>query len=940
MPLDIFNIQKIFRESVVLSIEGINSDNNNYRIYNKKTNSKLLGGGGYGLPVRRGCVALTNENDFAVFNSSENLASSLDPSICSTFLKDELKEIKNQQGFAGKIWDGFKNLTSIGAGSNKAQKAVKQFENGEISFEEAKNKIDKYSKGQDMCVDVAGDLVSGIVSFGAFMAAVPTGGLSLGVGLGLAAGAGAAVKVGIKGGDALSAGRKYSGKDLLYDSTTGAVNGLFAPVSNGVGVSVTKSVAQKLGLTVVKEGTEEVLEQGTKQGLKTIITQQGVDVIGGSFAKRAVATSAGMAVDGAIGGATDNMARAALNGENVLEAGVEGAIGGLVMSPVIGGGFKLAGKAGNIINNSITTSKLFPNGMETAFKQGDTGDCALLSVINGLMDDTTLQNKIKNSITKSAGGNYHVRIGNKTVNVAKSALTDEAISDVSGIKIFETAYRQLAGDIDGGFADSIAKQFGLNPVHITEIDDELLDNISKQKSTVLSLGTQITDENGSISNHYFTIKDVDSANKKVFVTDPYDTSKTIELSYDEVKSCAISIDGGSLNKTTLNNIERSPNDVKFRGKANKDYDIETLGKIENQNWDDPYTIDINDSSLLFKAGETEFQLTSDMKKYLNNNDCIVLGQINDKNTGYFKVNGLEEQHLLVYSNGTVIDCSSGEIPVEICKKLDKAPSLTDISEFRTTTLSKNSEAYYSDLTSSKAVLERIEKFLDDEDIIILNKMYKNKEINSDELKVILLSLENKTSANRALDLYKNDSKKGFTQINKTLEDISTGKSASNMSVLKNIDSITAEIEKQTLPDNLTLYRNEGYELLDTMQLSDGQTLGSTLKKLQDEYNAGGNKADIEKFLAEFAGDIKNLSAKQCHFMSSNMVSEAENFKDAPIHWIMTTQNNQKGVFIPNSERYKGKELEVLLQRDSTLFLNSIDFDFARGCWVIKANVSN
>lgn len=484
-----------------------------------------------------------NSNDYVEFTTKDNSAEKL---------ISDLNEIKSKQGLIGKLWDGFKNLTHIGAGSNKAQNKIEQYKKGEISYEEALEAVNKYKEGQKTCVDIAADMVSGIAAVGAFAAAVPTGGTSLVAGLAIATGAGAGVKVGVKATDAALADREYKGSDLIYDTATGAVNGLFAPVANGVGASVTKTVGKKMGLTVIKEGTNEVVEQAAKQGIKSIVTQQGVDVIGGTIVNRVIATGAGMAVDGAIGGATDNMVRAALNGDNVLEAGLEGAAGGLIMSPVIGGGFKLAGKAGRTINNTITTNKLFKEGMETTFKQGDMGDCALLSMLNGMMKNTDTQDKIKKSITKSVGGDYHVNIGGKTITVAKSQLTDEMLADVSGIKIFEAAYKQL-DDIQGGFAQDVAKQFGLNPIHITSdvINDETLDKIASESSAVLSLGSYVENPDGTKVKHYFSIQKVDPKTKTVTVVDPYDTSKAIELSYDEVKLKAISIDGGAKGETTL-----------------------------------------------------------------------------------------------------------------------------------------------------------------------------------------------------------------------------------------------------------------------------------------------------------------------------------------------------------------------------------------------------
>ena len=464
------------------------------------------------------------------------------------------------------------------SGSKALEDTIKQYNQGKISEDEVKQAIEKYKEGQNTCVDVVADIASGILAVGAFALAVPTGGASLAVGLGMATAVCAGVKVGIKAGDAINNNKEYSAKDLLYDTATGGINGLLSPVTNGLGNCVTKTIGKKLGLKIVQEGAEEaaeqIVKQGIKQAAKSAILTQSVDVAGGTIAKRAVALGAGMALDGALGGASDNMVRAVLNGENVLKAGVEGAIGGAIMSPIIGGGFRVAGNAGKALNNKITTSIVLPDGLNTKFKQGTIGDCALLSTIDGMMNNQNTAKNIKQSITKSIGGDYNVKIGDKVVKVAKSSLSDEMLSDTTGIKIFEQAYKQLTGDIDGGFAEVVAKQFGLNPVHIANdsITDELLDTLAKnQGDTVLSFGT-LVDTNGSISDagqrHYFTIKNIDPETKKVTLTSPIDTSKPITLSYDEIKAAGISIDGGSINKIDLPNSVRDVSEGKFYSAPN------------------------------------------------------------------------------------------------------------------------------------------------------------------------------------------------------------------------------------------------------------------------------------------------------------------------------------------------------------------------------------
>ena len=486
-------------------------------------------------------------------------------------IRKEFEEVKSQQGLIGKAWDGFKNLFGMKSGSKHVEEIIKKAEKGEITQEEAKEAIEKYKEGQKTSVDVVADVASGILSVLAFTLAVPTGGASLAIGLGLATAVGAGIKVGVKATDALTTGKEYKGKDLLYDTVTGGINGLLGPITNGVGNTVTATIGKQIFKETAEEVAEQAVKQGFKQTAKNVILNQTVNLTGGTAAKRALAMGAGMAVDGALGGAADNMTRAALNGENVLKAGVEGAIGGAIMSPIIGGGFNLAGKAGHAINNKITTKIVLPDGIKTKFKQGSIGDCALLSTIDGMMNNPKTAKALKKSITKTVGGDYNVKIGDQIVRVTKDSLSDEVLSDKTGIRIFEQAYKQIAGDIDGGFAEVVAKQFGLKPIHIPQdsITDELLDNLAKnQGETVLSFGT-VVDTDGAIASegqrHYFTIKNIDAENKTVTLTSPVDTSKTIELSYEEVKAAGISIDGGSVKELDLPTVARNTDDTKFKG---------------------------------------------------------------------------------------------------------------------------------------------------------------------------------------------------------------------------------------------------------------------------------------------------------------------------------------------------------------------------------------
>ena len=519
----------------------------------------------------------------------------------------DLKEAEDNNGFIGKAWSWTKNTFGFGDSSNKVKKSqskekellanfdkdpkgtfeqltgvpysnenVEKFINGEIKLKSEQN-LDGYKEGQDMCVDIAGDIVSGVVALGAVAAAPFTGGASLL----LAAGAGAVVKTGLKYADAKSAGREYD--SFGRDMATGAFSGFLAPLTGGAGGAVGKAVATRMGLEAVQVGAKSVAvnaasqtaKQGLKQGLKTMIANPtGYTYAGGNILKRGVAYGAEMVTDGALGGAVDNAFRTAYDGgslEDVLNSAKEGFVGGAILSPVIGGGFKVVGHAGHYINNKMTTKNVLPDGVNTKFAQGQAPDCAVLSVIDGMLDNPATVNKIKRAISRDFDGNYMVNIGDKTVIVPKSAITDEMLADKSGIKIFETAYRTLTGELDGGFADVAAKHFGLNPVHIDSsmITDEMLSRLAREKGNgVFSFGAKI-DADGNLAKegtpHYFSIKEIDPASKKVKVVDTYDTSKVIELSFEDVKAYGISIDGGTVKPSTLPNSARNLDDVRFRG---------------------------------------------------------------------------------------------------------------------------------------------------------------------------------------------------------------------------------------------------------------------------------------------------------------------------------------------------------------------------------------
>ncbi len=359
----------------------------------------------------------------------------------SSSLTSRLYEIKDEQGLLGKAWDGFKNLTGIGASSNKAEMAIEQYENGEISYEEAQKILEKYEDGQNMVVDVIGDMTSGIVAVGAAMAAPFTGGASL-----LFAGAiGAAVKVGIKGTDSIIGGKKYGLKEIGYDLITGSINGAMAPLTNALGGAAGTGIAKVCGLNVAKSAASEGVEAAGKSLLTRLLAKQGAEYVLKEGVEATLKTTIAkvaaygvdMAIDGAVSGATDGFARSLASGDfdNMDDNIKQGFFGGLITAPIIGGGFKLAGKAGSAIGKKLGSTNL------------DTPDLNLKNLELDLEGDgLSLNNYLTADIRNSADFNARANKFSADFKELQNNLKTGEISKADGNRKFFELISELTND--------------------------------------------------------------------------------------------------------------------------------------------------------------------------------------------------------------------------------------------------------------------------------------------------------------------------------------------------------------------------------------------------------------------------------------------------------------------------------------------------------------
>lgn len=242
------------------------------------------------------------------------------------------------QSITGQVYDP----NQVSAVINAPSQADKKPE-GLLSNSPLKHTIHGFKESQHNGVDIIADLAGGIVSFTAYgiaaasLAAAPfTAGSSLLItagALGIAAGTGALTKTALKATDAYTGGQSYT--SFWYDMATGGFTGALAPLSSAGGTWVSKQLAQRLGVEAVMHNV------GKSLAIDFTLNS-------GSLLQRAGIRTTKMALEGTLIGGIDSPFRHVVktgSSEGVGEAALMGAVGGALLSPVMGGGMHLAGKA-------------------------------------------------------------------------------------------------------------------------------------------------------------------------------------------------------------------------------------------------------------------------------------------------------------------------------------------------------------------------------------------------------------------------------------------------------------------------------------------------------------------------------------------------------------------------------------------------------------------
>jgi len=228
-----------------------------------------------------------------------------------SYLEEKLEGVVDKQGVIGDIWNGFKEITGLGFSQSDCEKMLEKYKNGEMSFEDALEEIEKYESKQTAFTSLATNLATGAAAIGLTIASAGTGPIGWAVAFKFGAPIGAAVKsaIGILDrstndveGDALNA------KNIAKDAISGALTGAASAVSSGVseGLKVTKDMsaeAIKEGLRVsVRNGIRCGVECGAMSGAVTYTTNSIIDGTEFRLGELAQETATSALVSGAVGG--------------------------------------------------------------------------------------------------------------------------------------------------------------------------------------------------------------------------------------------------------------------------------------------------------------------------------------------------------------------------------------------------------------------------------------------------------------------------------------------------------------------------------------------------------------------------------------------------------------------------------------------------------------
>ena len=134
---------------------------------------------------------------------------------------------------------------------------------------------------------------------------------------------------------------------------------------------------------------------------------------------------------------------------------------------------------------------------------------------------------------------------------------------------------------------------------------------------------------------------------------------------------------------------------------------------------------------------------------------------------------------------------------------------------------------------------------------------------------------------------------------------------------KELDSILSDVKTAR---DMTVYRGEGFEVLNQFQLANGEVLGSAIEEAIKTKNEG----QLQEIIAELLG----AEITHPHFLSTAYVEDgAKRFlkhDGGGILWKIDIPQGSQGLYMDPFNSINGKEAEILFNRNAKLLIKNIE----------------
>lgn len=198
-----------------------------------------------------------------------------------------------------------------------------------------------------------------------------------------------------------------------------------------------------------------------------------------------------------------------------------------------------------------------------------------------------------------------------------------------------------------------------------------------------------------------------------------------------------------------------------------------------------------------------------------------------------------------------------------------------------------------------------------------------------------IDYSNKDLITKIINIYN----KNIGKINETPEIINILDQYKTSEYIQDIDKETAQklenfIKEQIIPEEMVVYRGEDSGFVNSIILADGTSLGSFLEK-----NKNLSQVELDKFVAEKLDGILSNSSR---FLSTSANEDIAhhfatiNNSGLKIVWKLKLPKGTNACAIDLFSNVYPHEAEVLLQRNSSYFINKIEN--LDGIWYINATI--